>query len=293
MGNGQVEDPTVGCDEVGPALEWKDACISYAIDGRGSQFMSNTEIEQAIDLAFEEWENVDCGGGTPPNVVFTPLQASNCQRAEYNCEGNVNTIAFLNPWRDPCRTERYSSAAFAVTLVFFNTQTGEILDADMMINDELSNGRTAGGPYANCPDTGCRPSVGGPQVADLQSIVAHEIGHMIGVGHSEFPEATMYATAERGSIQKRTLHPDDEDAICSIYPPGNLAQDCDATPNGGLELDCEQKACTTGSCPAGSTSSGGCSASGDLGTAPVGGIAVALLAVIALRRRRYPLAARS
>ena len=127
MGNGQVEDPTVGCDEVGPALEWNDACISYAIDGRGSQFMSNEDIEEAIDLAFEEWENVDCGGNSPPNVVFTPLQSSNCRRAEYNCDGNVNTVAFLNPWRDPCKSARYSSAAFAVTLVFFNTQTGEIL----------------------------------------------------------------------------------------------------------------------------------------------------------------------
>jgi uncharacterized protein (TIGR03382 family) len=116
---------------------------------------------------------------------------------------------------------------------------------------------------------------------------------MIGIGHSEFPDATMYAMAERGSIEKRSLHPDDEDAICSIYPPGNLAQDCDATPNGGLELDCEQKACTTGSCPAASNSGGGCSASGDLGNAPVGGIVAALLALIVLRRRSRPLAGRS
>ena len=67
----------------------------------------------------------------------------------------MNTIAFLDPFQDPCADQAYSSFAFAVTIVWHNTSTGEILDADMMINDQLATRRFAGGPYANCPDSGC------------------------------------------------------------------------------------------------------------------------------------------
>ena len=119
-GEAQVGDEP--CVEKGEPLEWTRACLSYAIDNRGSQWMSDTDIEEAIDLAFEQWENVDCGGNEPPNLIFKPLQPSNCQRAEYNCSGNVNTIAFLDPWSDPCAGDGgYDRNAFAVTVVWHNT----------------------------------------------------------------------------------------------------------------------------------------------------------------------------
>ena len=97
-----------------------------------------------------------------------------CQRAEFNTTGNVNTIAFLDPWKDPCADDgapehcgRYDPFAFAVTVVWHNTTTGEILDADMMINDLRATRFNAGGPSTNhCPDTGC-PSPRQPPLAGV------------------------------------------------------------------------------------------------------------------------------
>ena len=274
------------CIEKGEPLEWRRACLSYAIDNRGSRWMSDADIEEAVDLAFEQWENADCGG-EPPNLIFKPLQPSNCQRAEYNCEGNVNTIAFLEPWSDPCADRGgYDPDAFAVTIVWHNTATGEILDADMMINDTPAGDFSAGGPYANCPPTGCPSGTGvSPGPADLRNIVTHEIGHFIGIGHSDIAEATMFASASRESVDKRSLAPDDIAAVCTIYPPGDLDQSCDAAPLGGLELDCEQKACTTGSCSS-TSSSGGCSAGGPPNEAPWALVLATLLGLSVLRRRR-------
>jgi MYXO-CTERM domain-containing protein len=275
------------CVEEGEPLFWRNTCLSYAIDSRGSQWMSDGEIEEAVDLAFETWENVDCGGA-PPNVIFKPLEASTCKRAEFNNFGNVNTVAFLDPWRDPCAAadDPYEPLALAVTIVWRNGNSGEIYDADIMINDQRATGFSAGGPYANCPDTGC-PS----GVTDLRSVVTHEIGHFIGIGHSDVGESTMFSMNEPQSVEKRTLAQDDIDAVCDTYPPGNLDQLCDATPIGGLRLDCEIDddgaafACDPPGLPPGG-GGGGCSASQNPGDAPWGPVLAALLGLTAWERRR-------
>jgi len=282
--------PQVGnepCPTEGAPLFWKNACLSYAIDRRASSSMDYADVQDAVDLSFASWQDANCGGGTTPSLIFEPLQASTCRRPEFNENGpNVNTIAFLNPWRNPCADAddpSYSQFAFAVTIVWHNTVTGEIFDADMMINDQEATGSSAGGPYADCPDTGCLGND-----ADLQSIVTHEAGHFIGIGHSPDLEATMFAAADRGSIEKRTLEQDDRDAVCDIYPVGSSLDPESCAPIGGLQLNCEVTdsgnpiACND---PTNGSSSGGCSASGSPTDAPWVTLLVALLGLTWLRRR--------
>ena len=304
-GGAQVGD--AACVERGAPFEWTNPCLSYAIDGRGSFWMDFAAVQTAIDQAFATW-TADYCDGEHPNLVFQPLAPSTCKRAEYNCSGNVNTVAFLGSpdepgetWKDPCAEDTdfpYDPNAFAVTIVWHNTSTGEILDADMFINDQESSRFNAGGPYANCPDSGCEGDA-----ADLQSIVTHEVGHFIGIGHCNpidendpndpCVQATMYAKAERSSVNKRTLAEDDINAVCTIYPPGGIdLETCDWTPKGGLRLDCENeqdgspRACTEGACSANGGSSGGCNAAQRPEDAPWGMLLVTLVGLSLWRRRR-------
>ncbi|MBA0559826.1 hypothetical protein Golob_016770 [Gossypium lobatum] len=51
---------------------------------------------------------------------------------------------------------------------------------------------------------------------DLESVAIHEIGHILGLGHSEDPNAIMYAYFSPGTI-KRNLGRDDIDGIRALY----------------------------------------------------------------------------
>jgi hypothetical protein len=91
---------------------------------------------------------------------------------------------------------------FAATGVWYEPSTGRILDADIAMN---------GFSYTWGSD-------GAPGKVDVQSIVAHEAGHVLGLGESSVAEATMYGFANEGETIKRDLHADDTEALCTLYP---------------------------------------------------------------------------
>ncbi|MDH3199320.1 MAG: matrixin family metalloprotease [Myxococcales bacterium] len=283
---GGVQIGEQACVENGEFLEWPVACLSYAIDERGSSSMEFNDVVQAIDSSFATWQNETCDG-EPVDLIFKPLNSSTCRRTEFrNPGGNVNTIAFLDPWEDQCGI-KFDENALAVTIVMFDPSNGRILDADMLINETL-------GPFASCPDSGCEPGTQsnlGP--VDLQSIVTHEAGHFIGIGHSDVADATMFFQSPRTEVSKRTLAQDDIDAVCAIYPPGNLDASCTPQIINGLDLNCEDDG--PPSCePATIPSSGGCSAREVRpGETPWSALLVAMLTLTVLRRRSSPRDARS
>lgn len=58
---------------------------------------------------------------------------------------------------------------------------------------------------------------GNSDVHDIQNAMTHEIGHMLGLGHSTDAEATMYSGAVIGETKKRTLDVDDRLGVGEIY----------------------------------------------------------------------------
>ena len=90
----------------------------------------------------------------------------------------------------------------AVTNYWFRESTGEILDADLTINDEFDLDAT-----------------GSPTVTelDLQSIVLHEFGHWLSLGHDSNPAAIMSEIIAPGAV-RHILDASDIDGISTIYP---------------------------------------------------------------------------
>lgn len=209
------------CATDGIPLEWRRRCTSYAINVNGEASLSMDELRTIFSTAFDQWTGIVCDGGSAGIEVHQLPELATCDHAEYQSAGsNIQTFAFAHDW-NPI----YDPNAYAVTTVWHNTQTGEILDVDMEINENR-------GPYAMCPDAGCSDGR-----VDLLNVVTHETGHYFGLGHSIIPTATMYRAAPAGETIKRSLEGDDTSGFCAIYPPDSLPTECNDEPNGGLAAD--------------------------------------------------------
>lgn len=53
---------------------------------------------------------------------------------------------------------------------------------------------------------------------DVGAIATHEVGHALGLDHSNIQDAVMYPKVKQGDISNRTLHPDDSTGISRLYP---------------------------------------------------------------------------
>ena len=62
---------------------------------------------------------------------------------------------------------------------------------------------------------------------DVQNVSTHEIGHLVGLDHSDVPGATMWPTTSYGDISQRTLEPDDIAGVTALFPVGDLPGDVD------------------------------------------------------------------
>ena len=236
------------CVREGVALAWRRRCISYALDERGASSLPFGDVQAIVRRSFLAWTAQSCGNALSGLQVVEHPNTARCRDTQFCSNGpNVNNVAFVGDWFQRGVNAGvpggYDPRAYAVTTVNIDLISGEILDADMQINEQ--NARYVVCPVnvvPNQPDpTGCPPeTVGGLDIVDLENVITHEAGHFFGLAHTpDDVRATMYARTVPGEVSKRTLQPDDVGGYCEAYPPGSLPEACDFTPYGGVDLNCE------------------------------------------------------
>jgi len=239
--------------------------VSLQRDGGGK--LPREDVVFAVDQALEAWVT-SCGGDEPASMSLTAYKSTSCGRAVYNKEGpNANAVVFRDGGAWDHDNELGNTLGF--TTVSFNVATGEIYGADIELNntDGQLGVPTARGDY------------------DLQSVITHELGHLLGIGHTQDETALMYPSLPTQEL-RHDLGDDDRAAICEVYSPDRRATKCTVVPRGGFTDACTERALEPEAEPVSS-----CAISGSLGrpgdgmpatshpwSATVGVLALALLA---------------
>jgi hypothetical protein len=205
----------------GPSLAWQVREFEMRPHDAGGAEISPAELADALDLAVAEWTSAACS-----DLVVTTGPATSTDRVGFDWAAgrgsppNENIVVFRDDASDVGQW-LHSGTAVAITTVSFELATGEIMDADIELND--------GAFVFTACDLACQP------IHDLQNTLTHEVGHALGLDHppsnqTGAAEATMFASTNPGDLQKRDLADNDLEGLCTIYPAGEPDGECFGVP---------------------------------------------------------------
>lgn len=219
------------CATSGPLLRWPSSCVSFDVQEDGSKLrgIDYDAANEAIQTAFEQWLNADCGGHGPAISImnYGPVE---CRRAEYNQDaGNANVIMF----RDDSWPYANAIDTLALTTLIFNAgedendpEAGEIYDADVEVNTFESGMKIA------------PPNQIGQNDVDFASVITHELGHFLGLSHSNVEGSTMGQSYVLGQTEMASIEPDDVEGICAALQPDRSTSSSSCEPRHGFSSTC-------------------------------------------------------
>ncbi|HEY0874077.1 MAG TPA: matrixin family metalloprotease [Vicinamibacterales bacterium] len=183
-------------------LRWEEFPIRYFVTDAAGGGVSATQLRDAVAAAFDTWHAVETADTSSEFVGFT--------NARPNEDDGLTVIGFLDR---PDQDRTLGATSFLI-----DTLTGEIVEAEIFLNSFF--------------DWTVTPSPGVDRF-DVESIALHEIGHLLGLGHSALGETELRSGGRRviaaeavmfpvafspGSTIGRTLRADDIAGISDIYP---------------------------------------------------------------------------
>jgi Matrixin len=210
------------CLITGPQLHWASSCVSFDVqrDGSAKRGLSYRDAHTAIRAGFAEWLSADCGGGVGPSIAVSDYGPVECNQAEYNQDApNANIFMF----RDDEWPYANALDTLALTTLIFNADSGEIYDADVEVNTfeaKLSVDRV------------------GFNDIDFRSVITHEIGHFLGLSHSNVDGSTMERNYGKGQTGMASIEQDDIDGICAALPPERATASDSCEPRHSFGSEC-------------------------------------------------------
>lgn len=231
-------------------LKWPERIIPFGI-----RVQSELQPEWVLE-SFERWSAVPCS-----DLTFRYLGL--VQQGDV-----INQVSVLaTGWVE----SGFSPTAVGITVTEFEPLTGRIVRSDILLNDDRFDFSIDAGT--------CRVGA-----FDIRAVLTHEAGHFVGLDHTQFfvggpDDPTMAPEVQSCEIDKRTLEPDDEAGICTLYPVGAISSGCVGLP----EQDRPYVRNRAFGCRAAHAVAGE-----DSGTAGLWGIVLAALACFARRYATCP-----
>ncbi len=191
----------------GTPIRWADGAVAIDLDFSAELYgIHSADAEREARAAFASWGTML---GSHLAISFETGDAGLGTGRD-----GLNVVR----WGTDADDEFVDPVALGTTYLTYKTSTGQILEADIVINGVNYEWTMVEG---ECSDR-----------YDLQNILAHETGHLLGIAHSvDHNESTMYPSAGMCETKKRALATDDQEAITFLYDsivleaPGSLTDE--------------------------------------------------------------------
>jgi hypothetical protein len=175
------------------------------------------QVEAAAQGAFDLWDSVSCASTA---FAYQGLASTNSQIAspsDPNDTFNVSANFVVDPSDPNYQYVLGGGAAFASSVEL--TYAGTLYQCDLYLND-VADSQTGARPHWTTVTP--TPADG----LDVQTFLAHEVGHCQGLGHSLELEDLMRPDLDYG-VQIETPSAHDEGALCNAYPvDGRIGSPC-------------------------------------------------------------------
>jgi Matrixin len=209
MASGRADAFDLKRDAHGQSLHWSGSQVTYDVDPSIGEVVRGGA--QAVSNAVSVWNGTD---GVPAltTVIGTP-------GATPGLDGK-NSILFAPDGFAP------AGNALAVTITSYDEATGDIVDADVVINGihEFavlpSGARAANDAPRVSTDATSGAAVDAPRTEpfDIIHVVSHEIGHTLGLADERVDDsALMYAFTMPGDASVRAPSADDAAGAHALY----------------------------------------------------------------------------
>ncbi len=221
---------------------WRRAEVRVILDESLSKLPGGTQL--LVEDAFSTWQDT---GAFLPRIVF-----ENGTGATASLKPDGQSTVLVAPI-----TFKGHETDLAITIGFSNPSTGEISEADIVINekhifasiamsDVLAAGSNIGTYSSPAQQESCTGSIlagACDEQYDLENVLAHEVGHFFGLGEDYVDtRATMFSCTSACEIHKRDLNESDVDAINTLYESALLEEEIGCT---GVQIGGHPKSLAT------------------------------------------------
>jgi hypothetical protein len=193
-------------------IRWHASSVKLRIDPALEAYFGDLRLRSLVSEAAAAWLGLD---GVPELLINDGPPRPLGYDERY---GTSNGVYLVEDWQ-------LQESALAVTVTTFRTESGRVLDTDILVN--------ANYPFERVPAQCDGPA----QAYDLLGVMTHEMGHVLGLGESyDAPLATMWPSFGAGETHQRDLDRDDQEGAEQAYAGAALNEQVMGVGCGGASI---------------------------------------------------------